>query len=199
MLQIAFLIPITSKGRNWTNLNESYLMNYTLSSFFQTKNNEYKYKFYIGFDHDDPLYSQINTIAILKEIFNKIDIELNIIVYKDIRKGYLTKMWNILYEKAYNDNNDYFYQCGDDIHFQTQNWIKDSIEILQKNNDIGVSGPNNVQLNDTILTQAMVSKKHYQIFGYLFPPNIINWYCNFLIYINFYYSNFIGLERKQRR
>jgi hypothetical protein len=85
-------------------------------------------------------------------------------------------MWNILFKNAYNNNCDYFYQCGDDIVFNTNNWVKDSIEVLKKHNDIGLSGP--VNNNARILTQAMVSRKHMDIFGWFFPEEIINWCCD---------------------
>ena len=45
-----------------------------------------------------------------------------------------------------------------------------------ENNDIGVSGP--VNNNPRILTQSMVSRKHMEIFGYYFPEEIINWFCD---------------------
>ena len=34
-------------------------------------------------------------------------------------------MWNHLFHNAYEDNCDYFFQCGDDIMFTTKNWVKD--------------------------------------------------------------------------
>jgi hypothetical protein len=175
-MKVAFLIPITSKGRSWKNLSESYLINYTLKTFLKTKNNEHQYSFYIGFDNDDTFF--ISNIEKLKLIFKSCDINLNITLFENIKKGHLTKMWNIIFEKAYNDGNDYFYQCGDDIEFRTENWINDSINILIKNNNLGVSGPNNVGIDNTTLTQAMISRKHMEIFGYFFPPSIINWYCD---------------------
>ena len=85
-------------------------------------------------------------------------------------------MWNVLYTKAYNDSCDYFYQCGDDIIFCTKGWVNDSISILQQHNNIGLTGPYNN--NPHILTQAFVSRKHMDIFGYFFPENIFNWGCD---------------------
>ena len=175
-MKIAFLIPMTSKNRDWNNILDSYFLKYTLKYFLKTKNDEHDYSFYIGLDYDDNFL--ISNIDKLKNIFEKLNIKLNITLYENIKKGHLTQMWNILFKKAYDNNNDYFYQCGDDIEFKTNNWINDSIQILIDNDNIGVSGPNNVNINDTILTQAMVSRKHMEIFNYLFPPSIINWYCD---------------------
>ena len=38
-----------------------------------------------------------------------------------VEKGHLTVMWNILYDNALQQNYDYFFQCGDDIEFNTSN------------------------------------------------------------------------------
>ena len=205
-MKVAFLIPITSKDRNWTSINDTYLFNYTLKTFMETKNDNITYGFYIGFDKDDPFFSNESMINQIKTRFDNIDIQLNITIYENIKRGHLTKMWNVLYKKAYDDNYDYFYQCGDDIEFKTNNWIVDSINILKNNNDMGVSGPNNVEIYNPILTQAMVSRKHYEIFGFLFPEQIENWYCdnwlsevyypNYFYKLNQHYSpNLGGKER----
>ena len=74
-------------------------------------------------------------------------------------------MWNVLFKKAYDDKCEFFYQCGDDIYFTTKGWINDSINIL-KNDIIGLTGPLNN--NNRILTQAFVSRKHMEIFGWFF-------------------------------
>lgn len=175
-MKVALLIPITSKERNWNNLFDTYFINYTLKTFLETKNNNITYGFYLGFDSDDPLFSRKEIIEQLQKIFMINNIHLNITKYNNIKKGHLTKMWNVLYKKAYDDNYDYFYQCGDDIQFMTQNWIVDSIYSLKNKNDIGVSGPNNIEPTNPILTQVMVSRKHMEIFGFFFPEPIENWY-----------------------
>lgn len=175
-MKIAFLIPITSRGRTWNKLNECYLINHTMKTFLQTKNDEHTYSFYIGFDSDDIFF--IKNKDKLEVLFKTLNINLDITLFENIKKGHLTRMWNVLFQKAYDNGNEYFYQSGDDIDFKTQNWINDSINALIKNNNIGVSGPNNVGVTNTTLTQAMVSRKHMDIFGYFFPPSIINWYCD---------------------
>ena len=179
-MNIALLIPITSSGRQWNNLYDSYLINLTLTTFWLTKNDCYNYTFYLGFDEDDHLFNNSNNIELLEKIFDELNLKLNITIYKNVKKGHLTILWNILYQKAYDDNNDYYYQCGDDIQFKTKDWVKDSVEILIKNNNFGVSGPNNIDTSNILLTltQAMVSRTHMELFGYLYPPSIINWYCD---------------------
>ena len=53
-------------------------------------------------------------------------------------------MWNILFKKAYNDNCDYFYQCGDDILFKTKGW-------------------NNLDLKDKIIEYDYKDKTYYPL------------------------------------
>jgi hypothetical protein len=98
-------------------------------------------------------------------------------IYMDgIEKGHLTKMWNRLYEKAYAENCNYFFQCGDDIAFRTRGWINECIKTILSANDLGMSGP--INNNPYILTQTFVSRKHMETFGYYFPEELVNWYCD---------------------
>ena len=104
-----------------------------------------------------------------------------------VTKGHVTIMWNKLFKIAYDENCDYFFQCGDDIYFRTSNWINDCISTLKNNNDIGITGP--INNNSRILTQAFVSRKHMELFGYFFPEEIKNWFCDDWI-TKVYYSKY---------
>lgn len=205
-MNVALLIPCTSKGRDeWTTMKDTYLYNYTLKTFLLTQNKEYNYTFYIGYDADDRIYSKIEQQHIIK-LFETVfkNITFQFILLSGVEKGHVTKMWNILFKQAYDDGCNYFFQCGDDIYFKTNNWVKDCITELQNNNNIGLTGPLNN--NNRILTQAMISRTHMEIFGYLFPEEIINWCCddwyNFVYRPNYFYplqqhfcSNEGGLPR----
>ena len=174
--KLALLIPTTSHKRiNWTDMKDTYLYNFTYKTFLQTRENDIAVTFYIGVDEDDKIWNMTNQeqfSALLRDNY----ISCKFISMSTIQKGHLTKMWNKLFQCAYDEGNDYFYQCGDDINFQTQHWISESIFALKTNNDIGLSGPKNN--NSKILTQGMVSRKHMEIFGYFFPEEIKNTYCD---------------------
>ena len=107
----------------------------------------------------------------------------------NIDKGYLSKMWNYLFKSAYDDQCDYFFQCGDDIIFKTKGLFNALIKQLLNNNNIGVTGPANN--NPRILTQTFVSRKHMDIFGFYFPEEIYNWctddWINYIYQPNFFY------------
>ena len=86
----------------------------------------------------------------------------------------MTEIWNRLFKIAYEEGNDYFYQCGDDIYFNSKynkrqlKWLDICIDKLKKNNNIGVTSPI-CWPNNKILTQTLVSRKHMEIFGFYFP------------------------------
>uniref|UniRef100_A0A6C0BWJ5 Glycosyltransferase n=1 Tax=viral metagenome TaxID=1070528 RepID=A0A6C0BWJ5_9ZZZZ len=177
-MTLAILIPCTSNGRpEWKTITDTYLYNLTLKTFLITYNPTKKNKFYIGYDEDDRIFanrSEQGKIVKFLSVMKNVDVEF--ISMHGINKGHLTLMWNRLYAKAYNDQFDYFFQCGDDINFKTKGWVDECIKILQSHNNIGLTGP--INNNNRILTQSFVSRKHMEIMGYFFPPEIINWCCD---------------------
>jgi hypothetical protein len=176
-MKIALLIPSTSHGREWSSVKDTYLFNHTMKTFGITYDKEHEYRFYIGIDRGDSVYDKPDVRLYLERfagIIRNTSIEF---VYMDgITKGHLTVMWNRLFAKAYEDGYDYFFQCGDDISFETDGWVNACIEKLQTSDGIGMTGPLNN--NSRILTQSFVSRKHMEIFGYYFPEEIINWCCD---------------------
>ena len=63
--------------------------------------------------------------------------------------------------------------------------MNDCILTLQSKDDVGLTGP--INNNPRLLTQSFVSRKHKDMFGYYFPPEIINWFCD--DWINDVYKN----------
>lgn len=176
-MKIGILIPSTSRGRDWSTYKETYLYQYTLKTFLLHYDKEHQHTFYIGIDKNDPIYDHDDVKMKMKRfisIMKNVDIEF---IYMDgITKGHLTVMWNRLFDKAFDDGCDYFFQCGDDIEFKTSGWINECIQTLAKTNDYGLVGP--INNNNRILTQSFVSRKHMELFGFYFPPEIINWCCD---------------------
>lgn len=175
--KIGFLILSTSRNRDeWKTITDSYIYKYTFKTLLLTLNKEHDYNIYIGIDKNDRIFDDKNEQEKLHK-FSKIYKNIKIIfITLEVEKGHVTKMWNILFQEAYINNCTYFYQCGDDIEFKTQNWINDSITMLKNYDNVGITGP--INNNTTILTQLFVSRKHMDIFGYFFPEEIKNWYCD---------------------
>jgi len=179
-MKVGLIIPVTSNKRNWKTIEETYLYNYTLKTFLLTydKTDDISYVFYIGYDKGDKIFDNIenqNKFVRFISIMQNVSIEF-ICLDPEIEKGHVTKMWNQLFQYAYDNGCEYFIQIGDDIIFKTKNWAKDCIQILQNRNNIGVSGP--LCNNPRIITQSVVSRKHMEIFHYYFPPGIRNWFCD---------------------
>lgn len=192
MLTIGFLIPTTSKNTKWTSHLENNLLTMLIPSLIKTISDNYHCRIYVGIDVDDQL---LNNQQFVESINNSIkdipDISCQIVIFEQFKKYHVTSRWNYLLKMAFDENCDYFYQCGDDIIFMNQNWIDESIKLLQSNNNIGISGPTDVdhtksitinriglQIPSGLLTQCMLSREHYLIFGFLFNPIIKNWWCD---------------------
>tara|TARA_Y100000591_G_scaffold126524_1_gene108411 strand:+ start:26629 stop:27468 length:840 start_codon:yes stop_codon:yes gene_type:complete len=173
---VAILIPTTSRNRNWSSVTESYLVNNTLPSIITRNSNKHNLCFYIGFDPDDKFYTNAETHEAIKKQFAYFThVTFKFVCFKNISRGHVTKMWNMLFKIAFNDKNHYFLQCGDDIIFHGD-WIDMAIKMLQLHRNIGITGP--LCDNPFILTQSFVSRKHMEIFGCYFPESIINWGCD---------------------
>lgn len=206
-MKIALLIPTTSYRRDeWKYVVQSYLYNLTIKTFIETYDTEHEYRFYIGIDKKDRIFDDKKSKERIEKLFTGKNVSVEFIYMSDCKKGHLTAMWNILFKKAYDDGFDYFFQCGDDISFKTKGWVNDCIRVLEEHNNIGLTGP--INNNPVILTQAFVSRKHMEIFGWFFPEEIINWGCDdwynevykpdyFFPLKNHYCSNDGGVPRYQ--
>jgi len=189
-MKIGLLVPSTTNNRSWENIQETYLYTIFLKSFLNTYCHEHVYTIYVGIDDDDRIYSNIDERKTIERfIYIMKNVSIEFVYMKGIKKGWVANMWSHLMMKAYDDNCDYFYQCGDDVEFLEKGWVSECIKVLQEHNDIGLTGPLDKgrlkagvhsQPGGTrfIQTQAFVSKKHKEIFDFFFPPEIANWYCD---------------------
>jgi hypothetical protein len=183
MDNIALLVPATSNMRLYRSFKDTDLYNYLFKSFFTTYDQNYNYTIYLGLDSDDEFY---NNPEVRYEIIKYVSVMRN----TDVKFYYLNKsykgdpagIWTYLFKEALKDN-DYFIQVGSDIHFTDKGWVSQSIEVLKEHNNLGVVGLSDLgrltfNPNDKLLTQSIVSKLHYDIFTFYFPPEIKNWCCD---------------------
>lgn len=178
MYSIAFLIPITSNGKEWSNIFESYLFKVTLPSIIRNYKKGLKFKIYIGIDDDESVYTVDNLNSLFVSLYKKHSyLTHDITVFGNVEKGFLTRMWNILALKAYNLNvHDYYLQMGDDINYLDNNFLVKSIVTMRRHNDFGVTGPTNINGAKDIITQAFVSNKHFKMYGKLYLEDVKNWH-----------------------
>ena len=170
MDKIAFLIPSTSNNRLWSSYDQTYLF----KSLDMLNKNYPNLNIYISYDKDDKLYST----EMDKIISQYKKLKFKVIISDNIDKGNVVGHWNKLLKEAYHDNIEYFYLIGDDIQYPDNNeWLPNMINKLKENNNIGFSAGDsgNPKLP---MTQFIINKKHYEIFGFAFNPMIKNWYCD---------------------
>ena len=169
--KIAFIVPITSRKRDYKNIKDTDFCKILYQSFLHTSSEKYDFSFYLGYDHDDPFYSTLETITKIKEL----DPRIHMIKMTDL-KGKVGKIWSILAEKALEDGNDWLYQIGDDIEILDSGW-EDAFTKKLKDMDLrGVVGPNDINTHRKLLTQSFVHLTHLFFFDTYYPPIINNWY-----------------------
>ena len=170
MDKIAFLIPSTSNNRLWSSYDQTYLF----KSLDMLNKNYPNLNIYISYDKDDKLYST----EMDKIISQYKKLKFKLIISDNIDKGNVVGHWNKLLKEAYHDNIEYFYLIGDDIQYPDNNeWLPNMINKLKENNNIGFSAGDsgNPKLP---MTQFIINRRHYEIFGFAFNPMIKNWYCD---------------------
>jgi len=177
-MNIAILIPLCSRNQSYTSLEDTPLIKCFLPGFLATKEAKYNYRIYVGYDDDDDFYKRQRD-SLCPLVYSVT--ELTGCQHAPARA------WNQLFALAAKENNDYFFQIGDDVTLTTKGWTTAFIERLRLNKDLGVVGPcdvvNFMQRTRSgcapIIENSFVSKKHHEIFGdNFFHPEIANWYCD---------------------
>ena len=185
MKQIAILITLCSKNQSWKELCDCDLISITLDSILSTTSNSpHKLKFYIGFDENDDFF--INYYDTLKKRYPK----FNITIFPKTTNGDPCEAWNLLLKEAIIDKeNDYYYQLGSDIKHLTNHWDTYFINLMKKHDDDIVCGGIDqsfwierlIRDQAGILENVFFSRKHFNRFGFLFPPEVKTWYSDDLI------------------
>ena len=114
-IKVGVLIPSTSRGiTNCVDYRTTYFYSVFLKSFIKTIDKHINYIIYLVVDDDDPIYGNAIQREKLETFITLIkNIDLQVLSSEGISKGHVTAMWNRAFDKAYRDNCEYFYQCGD--------------------------------------------------------------------------------------
>jgi hypothetical protein len=177
MPTLALTIPTTSHRTKWQKPEDSHLVTILLPSLRQTQDIDHEFRLYLGIDFDDKFYQNPECQEAIQRLYPEFSLKF-MTMPPEIPKGHLTKMWNLLVTQAYHEGCDYFYLTGDDIRLTTPGWFKHAARLMKEHDDIGFTGPMNQNGKTSIITQTIVSRRHYEIFGYAFPEEIKNWYCD---------------------
>tara|TARA_R100001463_G_scaffold17150_1_gene44165 strand:+ start:143 stop:877 length:735 start_codon:yes stop_codon:yes gene_type:complete len=169
----AFLVPSTTRFRDWETIEETYLYSVLLRTL-DAHTPPVDISVYVGYDEDDPIYSKEEERLKLNAIFMKFKI-----VWIEFKRdpGNVVAVWNGLMKVAMKHGFYWFKILGDDIRLPNDpSWLRVFQKAIVKNNYIGWSaGYSN---NDNIATQFLIHRNHWATFEFVFPPLLKNWYCD---------------------
>ena len=179
MRKVGFCVPTTTNKRDWKNAEETYLWKVLLTELQNHTPTNCEITLFIGYDHDDKVWSLVEERMKCNATFTKFKIEWT--AFGDEVKGKPTWIWNELAGFAISEGFEYLQILGDDIRLpRDTGWLSCFVNKLSKNNNIGwVAGYSN---NEEIPTQFLIHKNHIDIFGWVYPPEIPNWTCDDWLY-----------------
>ena len=171
MNKIAFCVPTTSNKRDWTTAEETDLWRVLFTELTNHLPTNSDITVFVGYDHDCKVWSNSEERMKCNAVFDKFKIEWT--CFK-VEKGHVNIIWNDLAGFAVDEGFEYLQILGDDIRLpRDTGWLSCFVNKLKKNQNIGwVAGYSN---NTEIPTQFLVHKKHIDIFGWIYPPEIPNW------------------------
>jgi len=168
MNAVDFIVPTTSRNTDFEFAEDTHLYRIFFKSLAKHRSSLIGHIF-VGYDKDDKIFSQKTE----RDKFQKFGMLIHWIPVEP-DAGNVVKIWNYLATLV---KNDYLMVIGDDILFPNdKNWLGLFVKMLKKNNNWGWSaGYSN---NDKIATQFLIHRKHIDYFGWVYPPQLTNWYCD---------------------
>ena len=166
----AFLIPSTSQSRPWTDVTHTYLHTHACTSLRALDGGA---TVYVGYDNNDKIYGSPQARTTLQELHPHLAFRWTAF---SPDKGNVVRIWNALAEQAIKEGKAYLMVGGDDIMYPQEDWLHVLRSSLRAHHNVGwASGFSG---NERIATQFLVHETHVQMLGWVFPPQIRNWYCD---------------------
>lgn len=179
--RVSLALPTTSKGMEAG--EDAVFLRVLLPSLLESVTDSewasFVFMIYVGYDHGDEYFDNEDNrqkiVAAAARLIGDRPIQLRLLQLPNM--GRVALLWNLLYLQALRDGTDYFFQVNDDLKFVTPLWLTYFTETLDANQGFGVVGPADFYnaLNCSILTMAMVTPVHYEIFGSLYPLELKDW------------------------
>lgn len=160
-------LGIATTGRKVKRVSDHPLLKFTLGTL------KANVEVYVGYDEGD-----VMTEYAMFEAERLVAGEIHWLRFVPTKIGAVTMVWNGLFTRAMQDGCEYFYQLNDDVTFVTVDWLPRMLAEFEGNPNLHVVGPNDRFFNCTLMTQVMVRRAHWDRYGFLFPPEIINWHCD---------------------
>ena len=169
----AFLVPTTSRNRDWNDITESYLSATLFRTMEQTRLGV-DITVFVGYDTNDRIFSDKEQQLKLNAVYMNFNI-----IWCPMKPdpGNVVRIWNDLAKIARQHKFMWYMILGDDIRLPRDGgWLRLFQKQIKKNNYIGWgAGWSN---NDDIATQFLIHDTHLQIMDFVYPPQIKNWYCD---------------------
>jgi len=174
MTKVCFCIPTTTNKRDWKTIEETDLWRVLMASL-EKFTPQHEITLFIGYNETDKVFSQDEERMKPEAIFQNFKIKW--FPFNEKYRGKPTWIWNDLARFAIDDGFDYLKILGCDIRMPNdRDWLSCFINKLKKNDNIGwVAGWSG---NDQIPTQFLVHKTHFEIFNFIYPPQIHAWFCD---------------------
>jgi len=188
---IAIGCGITSrKVRNVSdnNIGEKFQFLHTfLPTFCRTASLKYRYKFYLAYDRNDWVFSNLRLRDAFQQYFHASaasgscrdrDIIANLSMVECQHRGKPTWAQNDAMMEAYLDHVDYFYRINDDTKMVTDGWTEKFISTLESYDPplVGVVGPIDRGASKRTLKYDFVHRTHIDIFGFYYPRIFRDWW-----------------------
>ena len=166
----AFIIPATSHNRPWTDVAHTCLHVHACTSLRALGS----VAVYVGYDNNDRVFSSSSARNALERLHPNLAFRWQSFAPD---KGNVVRIWNALARSAVQDGKTYLMVGGDDIVYpNSPAWMHLLRSSLRAQHNVGwASGFSG---NERIATQFLVHKTHVQMLGWVFPPQIRNWYCD---------------------
>ena len=91
MIKVAILIQLCSRNQKWNNIDEIDFIKIFLPSFHRTKEEDYRYIFYLGIDDNDTFFNRYR-----EDLEYKLGYKDRIIILEGCNHN-PARAWNILY------------------------------------------------------------------------------------------------------
>ena len=205
-LQIAIVVPMTSRGTDMEGVEQSPLWFNLFASFVESvdwRKNRHTFHFYLGFDQGDDLYDTGDAWQEMRYAFRAhakkalrwlgygnvtvsrvsdgVDgppmLDLKLVHFADT-VGAPSQAVSQMARMAVREGADYIYQLNDATILVSKDWLSTYVKALENSELAPNLGVAGPidTTNERILTHAFVHKTHVEIFDAFFPPAFKNWW-----------------------
>ena len=189
------VLGVASTSRRTKSIDEHPLFTILLPSLVETcaANASQHFLLFVGYDEGDKYLDSAEHAGRIRDFFAAFQrSNLHIKLVRLPETGAVTLVWNYLYELSMRSGAKYFYQINDDLTFKNSTWPFVFKKALDAQSGRGVVGPSDHHFGCKLMTQNFVGRGHWEAFGFLFPPELRNWWCD--NWINALYSR-VGLRK----